>query len=960
MDSIARPFFFLCLAATTALAVNSPPVIDDPVPAVNKGVVPQFPVGKTLMFPITAVDSDAEDSLTYKVSSNNPKILVRVKTGNPSMRMTVNYGAAQPGEFDFLLFREWTPVTAGFIGGFAQSGFFDNVKFHRVIKNFVIQGGDPLGSGQGGPGMVGGVPSTAFKFESEFLPGLLFTGKGQLAMANSGYASDYSATNGSQFFVTLEQLHVPTAVHQLSLDFKHSIFGQMLRGWDALDAIANLPTDGNGVPTPDVVITSATVVPNHRDAVLMISATGRVPASAPATITVTADDGHGGTSTKTFTVSTVDDAYNSPPVVLNVPPQTALKETQHNFALQSFDLEADYLFLNHGLLGLSSTNAASTSAGFTAAVLGNAGFEGQVRMGLEISQYNAGQAASEAPIVQSVALIGIGDKPLRTEPVTVKGAPTVAFTGVVARFKDLDPAATPANYTTPASNTTINWGDGTPVENGTLVRDSNVPGPSNFVVTGTHTYAKEGIYTIVVSATGNKGVVGIARNQAIISANAIVAAGQQIDVKGPKLVNRILATFTDSNPSGRPADYTATVDWGDGLSSKGVIAKLADQSFVVRGTHIYKDAEPFAISVRIGKAGATDAIAWSMANVTGFKAPQHLPPFPMVHLVGAWNSGPSKQVTSALTGATLNPANLTETLGGAFVVINSGTKASAVSKLRYYLSRVPTPISSFSVGGPTQITTTGAHNLATGDEVSVAGVIGGTFSPAINGIFTVTVVDATHFTIPVSCSNATVTSPGTVFSRTAALTGATQLSVNALPEINISSFAPGAGGQGQFTIALPKGQSGTGRYLLSQLVYSDPIIDASKVDKVIISGPIDPAVIIYDLVSQIGRASNGALLTREDAKTVTFRVVLDSQPAANVTIPLESSLLTEGTVSPASLTFTSVNWNTGQVVTVTGVDDATADGTKAYTVTLKTPTTADGNYNGLPAIPISFANLDND
>ena len=89
-------------------------------------------------------------------------------------------------------------------------------------------------------------------------------------------------------------------------------------------------------------------------------------------------------------------------------------------------------------------------------------------------------------------------------------------------------------------------------------------------------------------------------------------------------------------------------------------------------------------------------------------------------------------------------------------------------------------------------------------------------------------------------------------------------------------------------------------------------------------------------------------------------MVLNSQPTANVTIGLSSSNTAEGTVSPASLTFTAANWNTAQTVTVTGVDDFVDDGNIAYTIVTAAASSADGNYNGLNPADVSVTNTDND
>jgi outer membrane protein OmpA-like peptidoglycan-associated protein len=102
------------------------------------------------------------------------------------------------------------------------------------------------------------------------------------------------------------------------------------------------------------------------------------------------------------------------------------------------------------------------------------------------------------------------------------------------------------------------------------------------------------------------------------------------------------------------------------------------------------------------------------------------------------------------------------------------------------------------------------------------------------------------------------------------------------------------------------------------------------------------------------------LTTTELGGTATFTVVLDSQPTANVTIGLSSSDLSEGTVSPASLTFTSGNWNTAQTVTVTGVDDLVPDGSVAYTIVTAAASSTDGNFNGMNASDVGVTNTDNE
>lgn len=110
---------------------------------------------------------------------------------------------------------EKTPVTVANFVNLAKRGFYDGLIFHRVIDNFMVQGGDPDGRGTGGPG---------YRFEDEFDPSLKHDVPGVLSMANAG-----PGTNGSQFFIT----HVPTPW----LDGKHTVFGKVVKGQDIVNAI---------------------------------------------------------------------------------------------------------------------------------------------------------------------------------------------------------------------------------------------------------------------------------------------------------------------------------------------------------------------------------------------------------------------------------------------------------------------------------------------------------------------------------------------------------------------------------------------------------------------------------------------------------------------------------------------------------------------------------------------------
>ncbi|MBS4034800.1 MAG: peptidylprolyl isomerase [Ignavibacterium sp.] len=145
------------------------------------------------------------------------------------------------GTIEIEMFEKQTPRTVGNFVGLAEKGYYNGVIFHRVIDNFMIQGGDPTGTGRGGESIYGA------KFEDEIVPSLKHDVPGILSMANAG-----PNTNGSQFFITL--------VATPWLDGKHTVFGKVITGMDVVSAIGKVQTSKPGdKPLQDVVMESVTI-----------------------------------------------------------------------------------------------------------------------------------------------------------------------------------------------------------------------------------------------------------------------------------------------------------------------------------------------------------------------------------------------------------------------------------------------------------------------------------------------------------------------------------------------------------------------------------------------------------------------------------------------------------------------------------------------------------------------------
>lgn len=145
------------------------------------------------------------------------------------------------GSITLELTADLTPKTVENFVTLSSRGYYDGVIFHRVIEDFMIQGGDPTGTGRGGESIYGD------RFEDEIVPTLRHD-RGAISMANAG-----PNTNGSQFFI----VHAPNTYY---LDGRHTVFGRVVEGMDSVDAIASVTVDRHDRPREDVVIERVEVI----------------------------------------------------------------------------------------------------------------------------------------------------------------------------------------------------------------------------------------------------------------------------------------------------------------------------------------------------------------------------------------------------------------------------------------------------------------------------------------------------------------------------------------------------------------------------------------------------------------------------------------------------------------------------------------------------------------------------
>lgn len=192
---------------------------------------------------------EATKSNNYGSSSNNStssqttQTMSTLQTEAPASGDTIAIMTTSKGVIKIKLFPKLVPETAKNFTELSKKGFYDGLIFHRVISDFMIQGGDPLGTGFGGESYKG--PGT--KIKDEFSKELTHI-PGALSMANAG-----PNTGSSQFFIVQSK----NGTHYLN--GKHAIFGQVYEGMDVVDAIANVPADANDMPNTPVKIKTVVI-----------------------------------------------------------------------------------------------------------------------------------------------------------------------------------------------------------------------------------------------------------------------------------------------------------------------------------------------------------------------------------------------------------------------------------------------------------------------------------------------------------------------------------------------------------------------------------------------------------------------------------------------------------------------------------------------------------------------------
>ncbi|HVC97874.1 MAG TPA: choice-of-anchor Q domain-containing protein, partial [Pirellulales bacterium] len=255
--------------------------------------------------------------------------------------------------------------------------------------------------------------------------------------------------------------------------------------------------------------------------------------------------------------------------------------------------------------GTTSSGTITTVAGGGFAVIGAHAFAEEATPSITVTISDAGGSSGTV-----TSMANIADAPLGGTGLTVAGTEGVTLGGTLATFTDADPGGTAGDYTA-----TVAWGDGA-----TTAGTISATAGGGFAVIGAHAFAEEATTSITVTISDAGGSSVSVTSTASIGDASLSGTSLTITPTAGAKFSGTVATFTDADPAGAIADYTATIDWGDGTTAAGTITTAAGGGFAVSGAHAYADQGANSIIVAIHDAGGSVTSVTSVANVVAGSA----------------------------------------------------------------------------------------------------------------------------------------------------------------------------------------------------------------------------------------------------------------------------------------------------------------------------------------------------
>lgn len=535
-------------------------------------------IGAPLHIPIDVYDPD-DDSLTVSVSVANPSLLTAsVLQGNRSARISVQGW----GDMVFELFEDRAPRAAGRFIELAESGFYDaseeeKIIFHRIIDNFVLQAGDPTGTGSGG--------STLGDFDDDFHPELQHNRTGILS-----YAKSLDDTNDSQFFITEGP--------QRHLDYNHSIFGQLVEGEVVREAISETKTTSSRPDVP-VVIDNVEIFNDTQNSMLMLKATGGGTGSTDVTITVT--DAAGNVFTEVITVTVVADAVNAAPYLEDIDPVSTPAGTPAVIDLESIDLEGDPVTYEARVIGDSEATVAVDQANGRVTVTPAQGFAGGtiwVEVAVRASSTPTSTNASTRSSTMDLELVPVTVGPAAPTGLTLDSASDSGLSNS-DRITNITPLAFTVTGVTPGATVELVAGD-TQIGVGTATGSTITITTNNFAALGNAVHAVSARQTVGGIRSAKSAAVSVTFDTVAPSLSPAIPSQASVGVPyAGNLQNGEegsgLSYAVASGPEGLTIDATS-----GGITWTPTQSQVGDQTLEVTLTDAAGNARQQSYTINVG------------------------------------------------------------------------------------------------------------------------------------------------------------------------------------------------------------------------------------------------------------------------------------------------------------------------------------------------------------------------